>query len=306
MSRRTAEANNAIRIAWQQEKERVLVGKGTRDWTPEQQKDIIEKGKAYDADGRAFEGQHMKSVETNPDYQGDPNNIQFLTREEHLAAHDGNWQNPTNWYYDPQTREKHDFGEGQYEPCKVINLSEPITTPKPNPSQESTYKKSFIDSNSDASPTHINTNPKQPIVKKGFWRRTGEAIVKEWKETKDAFLRSFSEHPFQTIVLLVTGAVEIGSKVGSIRSSHHSAEKNRSSTSYPVSTNIHRGVKELEHDEIREEVQIIQRDETLMNDSNDEKRASPCKHTVRESEQTYHTKEGVIKKRKDPYTRGKD
>ena len=53
----------------------------------------------------------MKSAEMYPEYQGEPGNIQFLTRTEHLEAHDGNWQNPTNWYYNPVTKEKFDFGD---------------------------------------------------------------------------------------------------------------------------------------------------------------------------------------------------
>lgn len=128
MSRRTAEANKAIRLAWEREQELVREGKGTRDWTKEQQKDILnpEKGKAYDENGRAFEGQHMKSVEAYPEYQGDPDNIQFLTKEEHKDAHKGNWQNPTNWHYDPATGQFTDFGEGKYTPCTAIELSEPI------------------------------------------------------------------------------------------------------------------------------------------------------------------------------------
>ena len=99
------ERNKAIRLAWEREQELVSEGKGTRDWSQEQQKDILnpEKGKAYDENGRAFEGQHMKSAAEYPEYQGDPNNIQFLTREEHLEAHKGSWQNLTNWYYNPET-----------------------------------------------------------------------------------------------------------------------------------------------------------------------------------------------------------
>lgn len=112
MSRRTSESNKAILAAWNKEQELVREGKGTRDWTPEQQQDILDKGKAYDENGRAFEGQHMKSAEKYPEYQGDPENIQFLTRAEHLEAHDGNWQNPTNWYFNPVTKEKVDFGDG--------------------------------------------------------------------------------------------------------------------------------------------------------------------------------------------------
>lgn len=96
MSRRTAESNKAILAAWNKEQELVQEGKGTREWTPKQQQDILEKDKAYDDDGIAFQGQHMKSAEMYPEYQGAPGNIQFLTRAEHLEAHDGNWRNPTN------------------------------------------------------------------------------------------------------------------------------------------------------------------------------------------------------------------
>ena len=32
-------------------------GKGTREWTLQQQQDILDKGKAYDDNGKAFEGQ---------------------------------------------------------------------------------------------------------------------------------------------------------------------------------------------------------------------------------------------------------
>lgn len=100
------ERNKAIRLAWEREKELVSKGEGTRDWSQDQQKDILDpdKGKAYDENGRAFEGQHMKSAAEYPEYQGDPNNIQFLTREEHLEAHKGSWQNPTNWYYNPEKK----------------------------------------------------------------------------------------------------------------------------------------------------------------------------------------------------------
>lgn len=126
MSRRTAESNKAILAAWNKEQELVQKGKGTREWTPKQQQDILEKGKAYDEDGVAFQGQHMKSAEMYPEHQGAPENIQFLTRAEHLEAHNGNWRNPTNWYFNPVTKEKIDFGDGPFIPCKIISLPEPV------------------------------------------------------------------------------------------------------------------------------------------------------------------------------------
>ena len=127
MSRRTAEADKAIRAAWERERELVSKGQGTRDWTPEQQTDILEFGKAYDDERKAFQGQHMRSAAQYPNYQGDPDNIQFLTKDEHFEAHKGNWQTPTNWYYDPIAKQFWDFGEGDIIPCKPINLSNPIS-----------------------------------------------------------------------------------------------------------------------------------------------------------------------------------
>lgn len=126
MSNRTANATKAVADRWLQEQELVNQGKGTRDWTRDQQQDILEKGKAYDENGRAIEGHHMKSVERYPEYQGNPDNIQFLSRTEHRAAHGGNFQIPTNGKYDYITKETIDFSGDIYEPCQVIDLSNPI------------------------------------------------------------------------------------------------------------------------------------------------------------------------------------
>ena len=126
MSNRNATSDKAIRQAWSRERDLVLEGKGTRDWTPEEQYDIIRYGKAYDENGKAFEGHHMKSAEMHPEYQGDPDNIQFLTRQEHYDAHGGNFQNETNGYYDPETGITTELGEDEVVPAPVNELSEPI------------------------------------------------------------------------------------------------------------------------------------------------------------------------------------
>ena len=170
MSRRTAEASKAIRIAWEKEQQRVLEGKGTRDWTPEQQQSIIDKGKAYDEEGRAFEGQHMKSAEKYPECQGDYNNIQFLTREEHLAAHDGDWRNPTNWYYDPITGQKTDFGDGPVIPCVVIDLSYPICI------------QVLATKNDDSNPVSDKTNVYQNNIEKS---NLGEYTKGTYRDSKN-------------------------------------------------------------------------------------------------------------------------
>ena len=126
MSRRTADASKAVREAWEKEQKLVLEGKGTRDWTPEQQQSIIETAKAYDDSGIAFHGHHMKSVEAHPEYQGDADNIQFLTIAEHKDAHGGSFRNPTNGYYEPSTGITRDFGNSSPIPCEIKNLRNPI------------------------------------------------------------------------------------------------------------------------------------------------------------------------------------
>ena len=68
----------------------------------------------------------MKSVEKYPEYQGDPANIQFLTKDEHYEAHKRNWQNHTNWYYDPILKQVKDFGDGKFSPGQIHELSKPI------------------------------------------------------------------------------------------------------------------------------------------------------------------------------------
>lgn len=206
MSRRTSDASKAIRKAWQQEQERVLEGKGTRDWTPEQQQDIIEKGKAYDVDGKAFHGQHMKSADKYPEFQGDPDNIQFLTPKEHLAAHKGNWHTPTNWYYNPVTYEFTDFGEGIFIPCTVIDLSSPvimidIDRDKTEVKQKVVKKESVSptkDSKQTSPPNISATKPEPAEEKKGFKGLLNKAVaggkkVAKWGvEHKEIIVGAFS------------------------------------------------------------------------------------------------------------------
>lgn len=220
MSRRTAESNKAIRLAWEREQALVREGKGTRDWTPEQQRDILDpnKGKAYDEKGRAFEGQHMRSVAEYPEFQGDPNNIQFLTKEEHLEAHRGNWQYPTNWFYNPDTKEFVDFGEGEIIPCEIIRLSNPIVIPAtnadgvekkdPTPTQEKPSEKNDKspphgerDKTSASSTTHTKkSGPKTTSSKK---KTSSGFIEKVWRWAK-ARGEYFLKNPEKVIGGLVT------------------------------------------------------------------------------------------------------
>jgi hypothetical protein len=135
MNRDDVLCKKAIQDFWNNERELIKQGKGTRDWTPEQQLDIMaykqngterkNAGVPKDETGKAYEGQHMKSAEEYPEYQGQASNIQALTRNEHLTAHNGNWTNATNWFYDPATGEKTMFGDSEPTKPEPIDLSDP-------------------------------------------------------------------------------------------------------------------------------------------------------------------------------------
>ena len=87
--------SSAVRKAWKNEVEQVMrTGKGTRDWTTDQIDELLTTGKV-----KGYVGHHMKSVKGYPELAGDPTNIQFLTRQEHLLAHGGNWHNVTHGRY---------------------------------------------------------------------------------------------------------------------------------------------------------------------------------------------------------------
>lgn len=111
---------SAVRHAWKEEQARVKEGLGTRDWTPSQQKEIIERGSV-----KGYDGHHMKSVSEYPEYAGEPKNIQFLTETEHFeGAHQGSYHNLTNGYYDPETQTMTEFEGDELREVPVNELSD--------------------------------------------------------------------------------------------------------------------------------------------------------------------------------------
>ena len=81
----------AVKLAWRQEQQLVKAGGGTRNWTDRQRAHIAKHGKL-----KHFEGHHMRSVKGHTKkWAGDPRNIKFVTRREHLREHRGNFRNPT-------------------------------------------------------------------------------------------------------------------------------------------------------------------------------------------------------------------
>ena len=285
------ERNKAVREAWNKELELVQEGKGTREWTPEQQKNILEKGRAYDENGKAFEGQHMKSAEMYPEYQGEPGNIQFLTRAEHLEAHEGNWQNPTNWYYNPVTKEKIDFGDGPFIPCEIIRLHEPVVTVT-NDVSSFIEQKSKKKIQSDKSKDTLNQNKK---VDKITDKKPNTIIPPKIQTLKKSnmFVRGLKsvgrfvvEHPEESLeiaVVVIGGVVKVISSFREIRSSSSAHSTMPQNDSNSTSTGI-----------VEKVADIVEK----------ANRSMPSENDVSGHRQRYHTKDGVIWKDKAPYHRG--
>lgn len=142
----TAERQKAVRQAWKEEKQRVLEGKGTRQWTKAEKKELISRGSVS-----GYDGHHMKSVSKYPQFAGDSKNIQFLTEKEHLyGAHQGSYHNKTNGYYNPKTKEMYGFKGNQHPKAPLYDLnSKSVKVPKQTSNKQKIDSfKSSIKSNS--------------------------------------------------------------------------------------------------------------------------------------------------------------
>ena len=292
MSRRTADANKAIRQAWEREQNLVQEGNGTRDWTEEQQADILnpDKGKAYDDKGRAFEGQHMKSVGKYPEYQGNPDNIQFLTKDEHLEAHKGSWQNPTNWQYNPDTKEFIIFGEDELIPCSIIELSKPVVTivPKSNPVMENTENPPVSETNRERAPSSTVKTIEKPSAPKNIKttapRKSGGKLVGGLKAVR----RFIVNHPVESLEIagvVIGGAAKLVSSFSGSRNGSNGSSTSRTSTSSSSSN----------------KTDIVTKVADIGEKTN---RALPGENDVSGHRQRYHTKAGIVWREKAPYHRG--
>lgn len=297
MSSRTAERNKAVRLAWEREQELVREGKGTRDWTRKQQQDILDpdKGKAYDEDVKAFEGQHMKSVAEYPDYRSNPDNIQFLTKEEHLEAHKSSWKNPTNWYYDPVTKEFTDFGDGDIIPCKIIELSDPLIVLSVTDSENVKEEEDSAKQKGAKSEENPDSERGSPQNKKVQCNHSAKAATAKSsiKKSESGFIRFLKgagrfvvEHPLESIEIagvVIGGAAKVVSSIaGSKNNSTYKSNLGTSSTASPNS------------DIATKVADIVEKANKSM----------PRENDVPRHKQRYYTKDGVIWKDKAPYHRG--
>lgn len=300
MSRRTAESNKAILAAWNKEQELVQIGKGTREWTPKQQQDILEKGKAYDDDGVAFQGQHMKSAEMYPEYQGDPGNIQFLTRAEHLEAHNGNWRNPTNWYFNPVTKEKFDFGNGPFIPCEVIHLTEPIMQTSITVEQKyeivNPIEKVETEEIPKSKPEAESITLKPVNTPKSDKKQTG-GFGNTVKNAFKAVVDFSKRHPVLTGIVKAVGIAGFAVAADAVANGGRSNSGNGNSDDYSY-TPLRSGSSSYNDYSDGDEVDTVDTYSYV-------KRSSLEEHTVKGHGQRYHYKDGSVRwKEKAPYHRG--
>lgn len=85
--------NSGVSMAWKYEQAEILMGgNGYADWSDTQRQEILDRGRV-----RGAEGHHINSVSEHPPQQANPDNIKFMkNKDEHLAAHNGDWKNPTD------------------------------------------------------------------------------------------------------------------------------------------------------------------------------------------------------------------
>ena len=108
--------------AWENERKQVMNSHGSRNWTQEEQKQILATGRAA-----GYEGQHMMSVSKHPEQASNPNNIQFLTHDEHFKAHGGNWKNDANGRYNRKTGQVEKFKGNDPGKTNYRKLTNPLT-----------------------------------------------------------------------------------------------------------------------------------------------------------------------------------
>ena len=118
--------SQAVKAAWEKEADRVRSGKGTWDWTVEQQAEMLSRSHTSNPGVSGFEGSHMLSAKDYPEHAGNPDNIQLIPT---IAHYDGvHGRNPRantpNGIYNPQTGEVIPIEDGQIPELPVFELTD--------------------------------------------------------------------------------------------------------------------------------------------------------------------------------------
>jgi hypothetical protein len=110
---------------WELEAELVKKGKGSRQWTLDEQEELLSYGTIVD-----YEPHHLASSFLRPQYAGNVQNVQLLTSSEHLKAHKGNWMHSSNGYFNPETSKIEPFGDNPPKRIEVKLNERFVDTPK--------------------------------------------------------------------------------------------------------------------------------------------------------------------------------
>lgn len=136
---RTHQENATEDMAWEQERELVMHGKGSRDWTASQQEELIRTGKVsgfeahfINASGHDHSMEDLSFKEQSKLY--DINNVQFVTQWEHDAVHTENKITyASEGLIDTKTGELVTNGLGQVPDKRpIINLTDTIDSSQAN------------------------------------------------------------------------------------------------------------------------------------------------------------------------------
>jgi type II secretory pathway component PulC len=134
--------SRAVKEAWAREVALVKQGRATRNWTLDQQRELLETGRV-----KGYVGHHVKPVSKYPELAGDPTNIQFLNWEEHYKAHLHNWKLSIGHFFDVLTQEV-THGEMYYPMFREIKLSESLVASEEY--KKNTFKDSTMINNEEA------------------------------------------------------------------------------------------------------------------------------------------------------------
>ena len=250
----------------------------------------------------------MKSAAKYPEYRGDPDNIQFLTYNEHLEAHKGSWQNPTNWYYNPITKEYIDFGDNAPTPCNIIELSDPfVRVPEPiqRPSEtaESSQNEGIVNNlgNEQAKGTTLI----KPSTDMSFGTKTPPKSSKSFGERimyVVEVVKGFSErHPILTGVFKFVGVAGVAAGASVIANSGKGSGSSSDGSGLSSANDYFSSSSDDDHSDFLYKDNY---DDSFDGIDYPEERSSPKEHMVPGHGQHYHTKDGVIWKEKDSYLRG--
>lgn len=115
--------SKGVAKAWERERELVRKGRGARQWTVKEQKELLRTGRV-----KGYQGHHMKSVAMHPEYAAEPRNIQFLSsrkeNNEHLKAHRGDYHNESDGRYNVRTEKTRAMKDGRPRAMNAYELED--------------------------------------------------------------------------------------------------------------------------------------------------------------------------------------